>query len=195
MSRKTDIERVHEWCARNISGEIPCCMMVRKAIERWQADLERPDLYFDEKAFKRFVRFAREFKHYKGPLAGSRFEPEDWQLFAVANVIGLKRRATGLRKYNYADIYVPRKNGKTYFSAVFAAFFLLKDGEAGPEVYTAAVDQAQARLCYDASAEIIRRSIFAEDTKPYNWGMHVSRRRWRRGCSSPYRRIPRTRTA
>ena len=89
----------------------------------------------------------------------------------MANVIGLKREDTGLRKYTYADIYVPRKNGKTYLAAIFAAYFLLKDGESGPEVYTAAVDQAQARLCYDASAELIRRSIFADDTKPYQWGM------------------------
>ena len=171
MNKVTNFEIVQEWCRKSLAGEIPCCLMVRKAIERWQADLERPDLYFDEKAFNRFVRFAREFKHYKGPAAGQRFEPEDWQLFIMANVIGLKRRETGLRKYTYADIYVPRKNGKTYLAAIFAAYFLLKDGEAGPEVYTAAVDQAQARLCYDASAELIRRSIFAEDTKPYQWGM------------------------
>ena len=171
MSKTTNIERVRSWCGRSLSGEIPTCLMVRKAIERWLSDLERPDLFFDEKAFNRFVRFAREFRHYKGPKAGERFEPEDWQLFLMANVIGLKRRATGKRKYNYADIYVPRKNGKTFLAAIFAAYFLLKDGEAGPEVYTAAVDQAQARLCYDASAELIRRSIFASDTKPYQWGM------------------------
>jgi len=171
MKRTTNIERVQEWCRKSLAGEIPCCLMVRKAIERWQADLARPDLYFDEKAFNRFVCFAGEFKHYKGPMAGLRFQPEDWQLFLMANVIGLKRRDTGLRKYTYADVYVPRKNGKTFLAAIFAAYFLLKDGEAGPEVYTAAVDQAQARLCYDASAELIRTSIFAVDTKPYQWGM------------------------
>jgi len=167
----TNLERVQSWCTRSKSGEIPTCLMVMKAIERWETDLERDDLYFDEKAFNRFVRFAREFKHYKGPAAGKRFEPEDWQLFVMANIIGLKRSETGLRKYTYADIYVPRKNGKTFLAAIFAAYFLLKDGEAGPEVYTAAVDQAQARLCYDASAELIRRSIFSVDTRPYQWGM------------------------
>ena len=145
--------------------------MVRKAVERWHADLHREDLFFDEKAFNRIVRFSREFKHYKGEKAGQRFEPEDWQLFIFANIIGLKRKESGKRKYTYADIYVPRKNGKTYLAAILSAYFLLKDGEAGPEVYTAAVDQAQARLCYDASAEIIKNSIFATDTKPYQWGM------------------------
>ncbi|MBQ4306564.1 MAG: terminase large subunit [Bacteroidales bacterium] len=171
MNKVTNIERVSAWCSACLSGEKPCCLMIRKAIERWQTDMEREDLFFDERAFNRFVRFAREFKHYKGPKAGERFEPEDWQLFVMANVIGLKRKESGLRKYTYADIYVPRKNGKTFLAAIFAAYFLLKDGEAGPEVYTAAVDQAQARLCYDASAELIKQSIFAGDTKPYQWGM------------------------
>ena len=171
MKQRTNLERVTDFCDCVLSRTVPSCLMVQKAVERWQADLAREDLYFDEKAFNRFVRFAREFKHFKGPMAGSHFAPEPWQLFVMANLIGLKRKETGLRKYTYADIYVPRKNGKTFLAAIFAAYFLLKDGEAGPEVYTAAVDQAQARLCYDASAELIRASIFAVDTKPYQWGM------------------------
>ena len=171
MSRMTNLEVVQTWCDDVMSGKAPSCHYERKAIERWRTDLEREDLFFDEKAFNRIVRYAREFKHYKGPMAGRRFEPEPWQLFIMANVIGLKRKATGLRKYMYVDIYVPRKNGKTFLAAIFASYFLLKDGEAGPEVYTAAVDQQQARLCYDASAELIRASIFGADTKPYQWGM------------------------
>ena len=167
----TNLERVQSWCEGVQNGCIPSCLMVKKAVERWKNDLSRDDLVFDESAFNRLTRFSREFKHYKGELAGRNFEPEDWQLFIFANLIGLKRKDTGRRKYTYADIYVPRKNGKTYLAAILAAYFLLKDGEAGPEVYTAAVDQAQARLCYDASAEIIRNSIFAVDTKPYQWGM------------------------
>ena len=171
MKQRTNLEQVTEFCDSVLSKTVPSCLMVQKAVERWQADLAREDLYFDEKAFNRFVRFAREFKHFKGPMAGTHFAPEPWQLFVMANLIGLKRKETGLRKYTYADIYVPRKNGKTFLAAIFAAYFLLKDGEAGPEVYTAAVDQAQARLCYDASAELIRASIFAVDTKPYQWGL------------------------
>jgi len=167
----TNLEIVQKWCDDVISFRVPSCFYERKAIERWNADLERDDLFFDEKAFNRIVRFSREFRHYKGPMAGQRFEPLPWQMFIMANIIGLKKSTTGTRKYTYADIYVPRKNGKTFLAAVFAAYFLLKDGEAGPEVYTAAVDQQQARLCYDASAELIRASIFGPDTKPYQWGM------------------------
>lgn len=73
------------------SGAIPSCMMVRKAVERWEDDLRREDLYFDRAVFEKFCRFSRQFKHYKGALAGQFFEPEDWQLFVFANCIGLRR--------------------------------------------------------------------------------------------------------
>ena len=39
MSGKTNIERVRTWCDRSLSGELPTCLMVRKAIERWRSDL------------------------------------------------------------------------------------------------------------------------------------------------------------
>ena len=73
MNKVTNFEIVQEWCRKSLAGEIPCCLMVRKAIERWQADLLRYDLYFDEKAFYRIVRFSREFKHFTGPKAGEYF--------------------------------------------------------------------------------------------------------------------------
>lgn len=167
----TDFELVKDYCARVKSGVIPSCQMIVKAVERFEADLANPELYFDEKIFDKMCQFARKFKHYKGDMAGQYFQPEPWQLFIFANIIGLKKVSNGKRKYTYADIYVPRKNGKTFLAAIIAGWYLIVDGEAGPEVYTAAVDQAQARLCYDASAELIKNSIFAKFTKPYQWGM------------------------
>ena len=166
-----DLRRVEDYCDSVLSGSLPSCKMVALAVQRFRDDLKRADLYFDEKPFARFCSFARQFKHFKGDKAGEYFEPEDWQLFIAANIFGLKKESDDKRKYTYADIYVPRKNGKTMFASILALYFLLMDGEAGAEVYTAAVDQAQARLCYDASAEVLRNSIFSELVKFYQWGM------------------------
>ena len=130
--------------------------MVRKAVDRWYEDMERPDLYFDRAAFLRVVRFSGMLKHYKGEFAGRPIVWEPWQLFCLANIFGLKYKATKKRKYTYADIYVPRKNGKTTFAAVIALYMLLFDGESAAEVYAAAVDKAQAKICFDASAELIK---------------------------------------
>lgn len=167
----TNYEIVQDYCNKVLDGSIPSCLMIVKAVERFRDDLKDPDIFFDMKAFDKLCQFSGKFKHYKGDLAGQYFKPEPWQLFIFANLIGLKRRSTGGRKYTYADIYVPRKNGKTFLAAILAGWFLICDGESGPEVYTAAVDQQQARLCYEASAELIKNSIFAKFVKPYVWGM------------------------
>ena len=167
-NKTSDLERVGRYVEGVLSGTIPSCLMVRRACERWADDLVRPDLCFDEAAFEKFCRFSRQFKHYKGALAGQFFEPEDWQLFVFANCIGLRRSDDGRRKYRLADIYLPRKNGKTFVASIFALWFLLMDGEAGPEVYTAALDQEQAKLCYDAAAVLAQGSIFAPLVKVMN---------------------------
>ena len=163
-----DLQHLHQHVGAVLSGSVPSCRMVRFAYERWLADLERSDLYFDEAEYLKFCKFSRQFKHYKGALAGQFFSPEPWQLFIFANCIGLKVKATGRRKYRLADLYLPRKNGKTFIASIFALWFLLMDKEAGPEVYMAALDQEQARLCYDAAVTIGKASIFAKLMRIYN---------------------------
>ena len=163
-----DLQRLHQRVGAVLSGSVPSCRMVRLAYERYRADLERPDLYFDEAEYLKFCKFSRQFRHYKGALAGQFFSPEPWQLFIFANCFGLKVKATGRRKYRLADLYLPRKNGKTFIASIFALWFLLMDKEAGPEVYMAALDQEQARLCYDAAVTIGRASIFAKLLRIYN---------------------------
>lgn len=150
------LSQVHNYASAVRSGELPSCIMIRKAVERWYADLEREDLYFDKSAFMRVVRFTGMLKHFKGEFAGKPLVWEPWQLFCLANIFGLKYKDTKRRKYTYADVYVPRKNGKTTFAAAIALYMLIFDGESAAEVYAAAVDKAQAKICFDASAELIR---------------------------------------
>ena len=150
------VTQVNEYAAAVRSGALPSCLMVRKAVDRWYQDLERQDIRFDRAAFLRVVRFSGMLKHYKGEFAGRPIVWEPWQLFCLANIFGLKRRDTNKRKYTYADVYVPRKNGKTTFAAVIALYMLLFDDESAAEVYAAAVDKAQAKICFDASAELIK---------------------------------------
>ena len=150
------VTQVKEYAAAVRSGELPSCLMVRKAVDRWYADLEREDVYFDRNAFLRVVKFSGMLKHYKGEFAGQPIVWEPWQLFCLANIFGLKLRSTKRRKYTYADVYVPRKNGKTTFAAVIALYMLILDEESAAEVYAAAVDKAQAKICFDASAELVK---------------------------------------
>ena len=168
QEKHEDIRRLEAYVTGIMDGSRPSCRYIRLACQRWLDDLKRADLYFDSAVYLKICRFSRQFKHYKGPLAGQFFEPEDWQLFVFANIIGLKRSESGRRKYRLGDLYLPRKNGKTFLSAIFALWFLMMDGEAGAEVYMAALDQEQAKLCYDAAITLGRGSIFGKLLKIYN---------------------------
>ena len=168
QEKHEDIRRLEAYVTGIMDGSRPSCRYIRLACQRWLDDLKRPGLYFDSAVYLKICRFSRQFKHYKGPLAGQFFEPEDWQLFVFANIIGLKRSESGRRKYRLGDLYLPRKNGKTFLSAIFALWFLMMDGEAGAEVYMAALDQEQAKLCYDAAITLGRGSIFGKLLKIYN---------------------------
>ena len=168
QEKHEDIRRLEAYVTGIMDGSRPSCRYIRLACQRWLDDLKRADLYFDSAVYLKICRFSRQFKHYKGPLAGRFFEPEDWQPFVFANIIGLKRVQSGRRKYRLGDLYLPRKNGKTFLSAIFALWFLMMDGEAGAEVYMAALDQEQAKLCYDAAITLGRGSIFSKLLKIYN---------------------------
>ncbi len=173
MKAKSTISRVHDYAKAVRDGSLPSCKMVRLAVDRWYADWEREDIYFDEKAFNKVVRFSKILKHFKGEFAGRPVLLEDWQLFIVANIFGWKMRSTGKRRYTYADVYVPRKNGKTTFAAVIALYMLIADGESAAEVYSAAVDKAQAKICFDTSAEMVRNCDLFEFARVFRKGSIV----------------------
>lgn len=158
---------VAEFVSAVLSGLIPSCKMVKLACQRYLDDHKRDDLYFDWLEVQRFVAFSAQLKHFKGELAGQYIRLEPWQIFIAANIFGWKYKATKRRRFTYADVFVPRKNGKTTFASVIALYCMILDGEAGAEVYAAAVDREQAKICFEASKELIRGSIFERVVKIY----------------------------
>ena len=161
------------------SGELPSCRTVRLAVARWRRDMARceegGDLYFDRAAIKLIVLFIRGnkeigydgLKHFKGEWAGKKFEPEPWEWFVILSVFGFKWKSSKTRKYTYADVYVPRKNGKTTLAAVIALIMLIIDGEPAAEVYSFAVDKEQAKICFEASVQIATKSGLVPDVVQY----------------------------
>lgn len=145
---------------RVISGERIAGELERLAVERQLRDLENATemgLYFDEKAAKIAMAFFVFLRHFKGEWAGNEFELEDWQCFIIWVVFGWKTKE-GRRRFNYADVEVSRKNGKTSFAAGIALYMLIMDGEQGAEVYSAAVDKEQASICWKAAKAMVELS-------------------------------------
>jgi phage terminase large subunit-like protein len=87
---------------------------------------------------------------------------ETWQREKVLRPIFYDLNEQGLRHYNLALIGLPKKNGKSTLAAGVAAYGLLADGEPEPEIYSAAGDKEQARIIFDMTARVFRRSPLLE---------------------------------
>ena len=165
MSKPDYVSRARAYARRVISGELPSCQLIVLMCMRWERDCERDDIYMDATAASRACRFMETLRHFKGLLAGKYLRLEDWQVFALVNIFGWKLASTRRRRFRYADILVPRKNGKTMMASGVALFMLFMDDEPGPEVYAAAVDREQAKLCFDGSKELLKGSMLQDVAK------------------------------
>ena len=151
------MKRVEKYIQDVISGERLSGRYERKAVERHLSDLQRSDIYFDTESAQIVLNFFNCPHHYKGEAAGDVFNLEGWQAFIVASIFGWKK-LDGNRRFNYADIMVARKNGKTTLAAGIALYMLILDGEAAAEVYSGAMDKAQAGICWEAAKNIAKTS-------------------------------------
>lgn len=140
-----------------ISGKIPACKWVKLACERHVRDTAASitkgfPYVFDAEKAERACKFMELLPHVKGKWALPdpktrqpqlmRLEP--WQAFIIASIFGWVKKTTGKRRFHKARIYVPRKNGKSFFGAGIALFMLAKDNEPGAEVYSGATSEKQA---------------------------------------------------
>lgn len=122
--------------------------------------------HFDERAATVAVNFfERLLVHSKGEWAGQAFELQPWQRDDIIRPLFGWKRADGTRKFRTAYIEIPRKNGKSTLGAGIALCLLFADDEPGAQVYSAAVDRAQAAIVFDeaknmvtAAPELARRS-------------------------------------
>jgi phage terminase large subunit-like protein len=153
-----------------LAGDIPACKWVKLACQRQLNDLDRfadgetyiwnPLMERDGEQFRpvdKVCRFLEQLPHVKGQWAGTQFVLEPWQIFRMACVFGWVR-PDGNRRFRIAYNEVPRKNGKTFEMAGVGLYLLCADGEAGSEVYSAAVVKQQARIVFDTAALQVRKT-------------------------------------
>lgn len=143
----------HQYAIDVEAGKIPACEALKQAVKRYFSDLISPVYEFDFVAVERFIKFSGYCPHVKGPLRGKPIMLEPWQQFAFANIMGVKVKATGRRKYRSAFIMIPRKNAKSTKAAILANWFLLKE-QGQQDIYTAAVSRDQARIVFDDARQM-----------------------------------------
>jgi phage terminase large subunit-like protein len=115
--------------------------------------------WFDADAADRVVDFFRRYLvHIKGELGGKPIDPMDWEQEEILRPLFGWKRWDGTRRYRQAWIEVPRKNDKTTLAAGISLYLTLADGEPGAEVYAAAADKEQARICFDIASAMVQSS-------------------------------------
>jgi phage terminase large subunit-like protein len=119
----------------------------------------RNPYYFDHARADAAVAFFPTFLRFvDGEWAGRPFQLEDWQAHHVRQIFGWRRRKDGRRRYRFARLWVPRKNGKTALAAGLAHLLTIGDEEPGAQVYSHALDGKQAALCYENAARMVALS-------------------------------------
>lgn len=173
MSSRVKLHPAEQYAADVREGRILACKYVRLAVERYYRDLDlavEKGWYFSRPAAERAIRFIENLPHIKGRWAGQQIRLEPWQQFVVWNIFGFIWAATNRRRFTEAYVDVARKNGKTTLSAGIGLELLLADGEQGAEVYSCATTRDQARECFGAAQQMVRRCSLARYCRLFNSG-------------------------
>lgn len=115
------------------------------ACKRFLNDLQRDDLDFWQEDFCFVADWIQGMIHHvKGEdkdgksLIGTPMILTDWQIFCIVNLFGFFWKGTSIRRYNEALIFLPRKQGKTSFSAALAEAKSILDRTSGAITYIVA---------------------------------------------------------
>lgn len=145
-------ERLLNYVNNILDGTIPACQKHIWACKRFIQDLERTQdddcwFYFDIENLYDFYEWAKQFKHFKGVLAGKPIELTDFQLFIAANIFCFLNKETHTRRFLRVFIQLARKNAKSQFLALIASYItFLSDQQ--EECYIAGWDRQQSSLVY-----------------------------------------------
>jgi phage terminase large subunit-like protein len=108
------------------------------------------------------IRFIENLMVPKGKSGNTRFLLMEWQKDFIRKLFGTLT-ADGLRQYVTALLLIPKKNGKSTLSAAIALYCLFCENEVGGEIYSAANTRDQAKIVFNAAAQMIRSDPYLYD--------------------------------
>jgi len=125
--------------------------------------LQEKRFFFSQKKANMCIRFIQTFcRHHEGALAPGLIKLELWQKAMISVIFGIVD-AEGVRVFREVLIVMGRKNGKTLLAACIMALILYLDPDYGKRLYTVATKMDQARLCYEAFYQMIRKEPELEE--------------------------------
>ncbi len=133
-------------------------------VQTWQ-DVEAvlAGCWFDYDAGARVCAFFDKFLHHgmagvNDEFARRPFILLDWQRWDLIMPLFGWMRPDGTRRFREALIWVPKKNGKSALCSGLGLYFVTKDSEPTPHVFSAAFSREQAGIIHDAAVQMISMS-------------------------------------
>ena len=118
-----------------------------------------------------FIECLTQTKDTVAGRVGEQLQLRDWQRNLLNHL--LAKREDGRFKHRTALIGMARKNGKTTIGSGLALYSLLCGAEGG-DIFSAAADRDQARLCFQAAKHMIEMSPdLSEQCKLYRDAIEV----------------------
>ena len=121
------IQRAINYANGVLDGSIAACEDKILEAKRFLRDIENPRFYLNEEVINISVNFIEKVVvHYQGEsvkavsLRNKPMELQEWQMFVVVNVMGFYKTGTIETRFKEALVFIPRKQGKTAFTASLA---------------------------------------------------------------------------
>lgn len=150
-----------EYYKKIVSGEEVVSVKVRRVYKKLVDDIydQNSEWEYNPKRANHAIEFIENFcKHSKGKMGGQPFKLELWQKALIAATFGFVHKIDGTRKYRELILIVARKNGKSTLGSAIALYMLVADGEAGPEVVSAATKKDQAKIIWLEAKRMVKKS-------------------------------------
>ena len=123
-----------------------------------QMEHDDTEYYYSARRANHAMEFIENYcRHSKGKMGGKNIVLELWEKAMIATIFGFIG-GDGNRQYQRAVLIVAKKNGKSLLASAIALYMLIADREAGPEVYAVATKKDQAKIIWNESKRMVRKS-------------------------------------
>lgn len=117
--------------------------------------------YLDQNLAYNYIKFASVLRHTAGEYGGVTFQFQDWQIRSIVDIFGTKHATgnkKGTRRYQRALFFMPKKNGKTEYTALLHILYFYLDAEKSKTQYTIGRSLKQAITLRDAVVSMIMQN-------------------------------------
>lgn len=152
-TKKTTFDPIRQYWAAIQAGSVTVGKWIRLWYQMVIDGLDQGEWFYDARKARKPVRFVETMCHHsKGRRDYIRLEL--WQQAFLAVCFGIVD-ASGARQFREVVLVIGRKNGKTLIVACMGDYVAFCDDEYGTEIYNLAPKLDQARIVFDAEAQII----------------------------------------